>query len=464
MFFFNQAFFKYVAGLLIGLAVMGSATTASALHSRKIGVVNVDSLNFRAGPGLSHDVLRVLSRDTRVRVLERKDSWLQVMHDGDIGYVYDSKRYLKRYVIHTVRDGDDAELDLARAKARRIQQKIQNKSEKVARLDQKAQSIADELDALDRQLVEIRQKRDDIEAAMAKTEKKIKRTRHMIEETESAIAEQSAYATERLAALYKLNRLGEMNLLATADSMYEVFRRKVAIETVVGHDEKVIGRMRDKKRRLANLARRLKSKKQQKRHLEQQFRQTRAALEKKKQARRKVLAAVETQKSDRLAKIEYLRQAAGRMEKTISTLKKSGPDTRKAFSEYQGLLKMPVTGKIVSDYGKYTDPQSRVVHFRNGIEIRADRGAPVRAVFEGKTIFCDWLKGYGRVLIIDHGGNYYTVYAHVEDLFSRKGDRVEAGEVIATVGDTGSLGGPALYFEVRHHGEPTDPLAWLDNG
>ena len=68
------------------------------------------------------------------------------------------------------------------------------------------------------------------------------------------------------------------------------------------------------------------------------------------------------------------------------------------------------------------------------------------------------------MIIIDHGKNYYTVYAHLEETFKSKGDEVEAGEVIATVGDTGSLEGARLYFEVRHHGKPVDPLAWLKKG
>jgi septal ring factor EnvC (AmiA/AmiB activator) len=78
-------------------------------------------------------------------------------------------------------------------------------------------------------------------------------------------------------------------------------------------------------------------------------------------------------------------------------------------------------------------------------------------------VFASWLRGYGNVIIIDHGDSFHTVYAHADDLFRAKGDAVETGEVIATVGDSGALGRPALYFEIRHHGNSVDPLHWIDN-
>jgi septal ring factor EnvC (AmiA/AmiB activator) len=85
-------------------------------------------------------------------------------------------------------------------------------------------------------------------------------------------------------------------------------------------------------------------------------------------------------------------------------------------------------------------------------------------VAPGTILFADWFKGYGNMIILDHGGSYYTLYAHIEDAFKTKGDRVDRGEVIATVGDSASMTGPGLYFEVRHHGKPENPMLWLKKG
>lgn len=86
----------------------------------------------------------------------------------------------------------------------------------------------------------------------------------------------------------------------------------------------------------------------------------------------------------------------------------------------------------------------------------------MHAVCHGKILYSDWFKGYGNMIIVDHGDNYYTVYAHAEEIFKAKGENVEMGEVIATVGETGSMSGPKLHFEIRHHGSPIDPLQWIN--
>jgi septal ring factor EnvC (AmiA/AmiB activator) len=105
-----------------------------------------------------------------------------------------------------------------------------------------------------------------------------------------------------------------------------------------------------------------------------------------------------------------------------------------------------------------------VQNFQKGIDIKAGKGQPVRAVRMGKVIFSGWFKGYGNMMIIDHGDHYHTLYAHAEELFKAKGEYVEAGEVIATVGDTGSMKGPGLHFEIRHHGKAVNPMKWIKKG
>jgi murein hydrolase activator len=102
--------------------------------------------------------------------------------------------------------------------------------------------------------------------------------------------------------------------------------------------------------------------------------------------------------------------------------------------------------------------------FRNGIDIQADRGAPVLSVYAGQILFAEWYKGYGNMVIINHGNHYYSVYAHLEELLKSKGDKVETGEIIGTAGDAGSVTGTGLYFEVRYRGKPMDPMEWIKTG
>jgi septal ring factor EnvC (AmiA/AmiB activator) len=166
-----------------------------------------------------------------------------------------------------------------------------------------------------------------------------------------------------------------------------------------------------------------------------------------------------------------LTQAAADLEERITSLKSdmAGDDAEKnisqlAFSAHKGLLIMPVKGRIISLFGPYKNRKYNTTNFRSGIDIKAEKGEPIRSVFKGRVLFADWFKGYGNMIIVDHSNNYYTIYAHLEETFKSKGDAVQTGEVIATVGDTGSLEGAKLYFEVRHHGKPENPLKWLKKG
>ncbi|HWP34358.1 MAG TPA: peptidoglycan DD-metalloendopeptidase family protein, partial [Thermodesulfobacteriota bacterium] len=131
------------------------------------------------------------------------------------------------------------------------------------------------------------------------------------------------------------------------------------------------------------------------------------------------------------------------------------------FAAARGRLVAPVAGEIVTPFGPREHPRFRTVTVSNGIEIRAPAGAEIRAVYAGRVVYAGWLRGYGKILVLDHGDQYYTLYAHAAELYKAVGEPVQAGEVIATVGDTGALEGPVLYFEIRQGSRPLDPADWL---
>ncbi|NOY67921.1 MAG: peptidoglycan DD-metalloendopeptidase family protein [Deltaproteobacteria bacterium] len=465
MLFFNKTFFTHVIHVfLAAVMLMVCGTSAYALSSHEVGIVGVDRLNMRAAARISAPVIRVLNRGEQVRIIGYEKNWLQVLSGLDIGYIYNTTRYVRRYTIHTVTKKDSADIPLAKAREREIKRRISLNKNEIRSIAKKEGTVLDDLDRIDRAISDNRSRINDINARLIVVDNRIKHLDKDYKKTRVAIEKKKSFALGRITALYKLNRLGAMNLLASADSMYELFRRKAAVERVVSRDERVIGDLMDKNARLAALIRHLKSETLRKQALEKDYEAAIDRLTSDKKTRKKALAKIRKKKSDRLSTIKYLRAAALQMDRTVSALSKSGVRTPSRFTGYRGLLKMPVSGKIVSRFGKFIEPRSGVESIRNGIEIKTDRGTPVRAVFKGKTIYADWLKGYGKVIIIAHGDSYYTIYAHVEDMFSQRGDPVETGQVIATVGQTGSIVGPVLYFEIRHHDDPKDPLAWLNHG
>jgi septal ring factor EnvC (AmiA/AmiB activator) len=196
------------------------------------------------------------------------------------------------------------------------------------------------------------------------------------------------------------------------------------------------------------------------------------AMHTRQAEREALLAEIRGKKSLQLAAIASLRASTRALDQTVEAFETGPPAAaaslplppEKPFAALKGLLMMPVKGKITTFFGPYNDTKFNVTNFQSGITIKADRGEPIRAVYSGQTLFSSWFKGFGNMIIIDHGNHYYSVYAHLEEQFKSKGDPVEAGEVIATVGDTGSLTGAGLHFEIRHHGKPMNPLGWIKKG
>jgi murein DD-endopeptidase MepM/ murein hydrolase activator NlpD len=116
---------------------------------------------------------------------------------------------------------------------------------------------------------------------------------------------------------------------------------------------------------------------------------------------------------------------------------------------------------VLTTFGRQRHPEFGTMVFRRGIEIAAQEGDEVSAVEAGQVAWADWYRGYGRLVILEHPGSLYSLYGHLSSLAVKTGDRVDQGQVIGLAGDTGSLKGPKLYFELRRDGEAEDPLSWL---
>lgn len=126
------------------------------------------------------------------------------------------------------------------------------------------------------------------------------------------------------------------------------------------------------------------------------------------------------------------------------------------FAALRGKLRLPLKGTVM---GKFGAQRAEGTSWK-GVFIKADSGLPVKAVASGRVVFADWLRGFGNLIIIDHGGGYMSLYAANESVLKRVGDQVQAGDAIATSGNSGGMGDSGVYFEIRQHGRPLDPLVW----
>lgn len=274
------------------------------------------------------------------------------------------------------------------------------------------------------------------------------------------------YAANRLKALYKMNMIGSLEAAGVPGSIFDFLFRQDAMKRIIASDFEVLEKQRQDLEKLEPLELELKKERQAKIRLEADLVEQIRINKKETLKREMILKEIRKKKKLSLAALDALKAAAIRLDNQISSLEGGSFENRNAisFSSYKGRLIQPVKGKVISRFGPSNTGDYKSFTFQKGIDIKVERGEPVKSVFKGEVVYARWLKGYGNILIINHGDNYYTLYAHVEEMFKHKGERVETGEVIATAGDTGSMKGMCLHFEVRHHGKPVNPMDWLKKG
>jgi septal ring factor EnvC (AmiA/AmiB activator) len=170
-----------------------------------------------------------------------------------------------------------------------------------------------------------------------------------------------------------------------------------------------------------------------------------------------------------------LTEAARRLETLVRSLARRAPAKRAVaratpapapgpavgLGRERGQLPWPTEGRVVAGFGRETHPRFGTETVRTGIDIEAPEGTPIRAVAPGTVAYRGWLKGYGNLLVLDHGDGYHTLYAHASQILVDEGDQVKGGELIGRVGETGSVEGPRLHFEVRSQSRAEDPQLWL---
>jgi septal ring factor EnvC (AmiA/AmiB activator) len=202
----------------------------------------------------------------------------------------------------------------------------------------------------------------------------------------------------------------------------------------------------------------------------------RAAMNEEAGRRRTLLGRVRDDRATHERMASELDEASRRLETLVSELTRRLAARRVAarppepagprppavgLGAQRGQLPWPAEGRVVTGFGRQVHPRFGTETFRRGVDIEADEGSPIRAVYAGMVLYRGQLKGYGNLIILDHGAGYYTLYAHASEILVEEGDRVRAGQAIGRVGETGSLEGPRLYFEVRYQGRPEDPEQWL---
>ena len=195
------------------------------------------------------------------------------------------------------------------------------------------------------------------------------------------------------------------------------------------------------------------------RAIEQASRAERDKVLAERRERQRVLTALGADIRKNRREIQVLKADEARLARLVEALARAAAGTMtEPFSALRGKLRLPVRGELTARYGA---PRGAAGMVAKGVFIRAPEGQPVRAIARGQVVYADWMRGFGNLLIVDHGESYLSIYANNETLLKEPGDPVAPGEPIATTGLSGGNEETGLYFEMRHLGRAFDPLSWV---
>ncbi|HXV35718.1 MAG TPA: peptidoglycan DD-metalloendopeptidase family protein, partial [Myxococcota bacterium] len=306
-------------------------------------------------------------------------------------------------------------------------------------------------------------------AAVRRVSERARETLERVEADTEAIRARRATLeramSQRAVALYKAGAAGPVRLLFASESLRDLLARLNTLKLLLAHDVELLERHRAASAALLESEARAREALAGRDRALARLRERSEQLDAERAVKRSLVARLYTDRARERAALVELETAARAFEETLSALREAPArdptPAGRAFASLREQIAAPVAAPIAAPFGRVVDAEFKTETFRSGVEFDAPLGAPVEAVAEGRVRFAGWFRGYGKLVILDHGDDYFTVSGHLADIRVEVGDEVAAREVIGSVGDTGSLAGPRLYFEIRHGREPQDPREWL---
>lgn len=348
------------------------------------------------------------------------------------------------------------DLERIRAEIAKLRQKLEDVRTQTQSAEQQLEEVGIELDIRTREL----------EIAM-RIEADLEKQQHTLENQvavmTSRIEQQKDFLRHRLGALYRLGRLSYARLLLSIDDRRDPLQAVSMLTYLASRDARAITRFQDDRRQLGEQQAALAVKQRsvaEARKIVQQRQEAVAAMH-TRQVR--LVAQLHHQSEQSEQQIASLEEKAKRLERLIDLLvqQNAGKPVEEDIRSFKGALGWPVDGNVIETFGRQVDPKFSTVTFNNGFKIAAGPGAEVRAVFPGTVLFSQWFKGYGNLIILDHGNRVVSLYGNLKSPSVAVGDLVRAGQTIAGVGEAEEAQAGYLYFEIRQDNKPEDPRKWL---
>ncbi|MFQ6070217.1 MAG: murein hydrolase activator EnvC family protein [Candidatus Aminicenantales bacterium] len=348
---------------------------------------------------------------------------------------------------------------------KKIQEEIENLRSRMREETEKEQTILSKLEAIGFKKKVIRKEISLYNIQLEKTTKELLSLKNSIELLKKKLEKEKKSIQKTLVTLYKYGRLSFFEFMLQTKDIRLFLSQSKNLSLLAQYQEKIISDYLHTYHKLKEAEKKLEQKKEETSELVEMARAKKKELDAQERKNRAFIRRIEgnikVYEEAIREREERDRQLREFMNKIIKE-KIVFPFPFIPFYEKKGELPWPLEGRIVTSFGIKKHPRFNTKTKSNGIEIKPiKKDRVIKAVHPGKVAFADYFKGYGNLIIIDHGLAYYTLYGHCSEFLVETGDLVNAEQPIATAGDFGSLKGITLYFEIRHKTEPENPLEWL---
>ena len=341
---------------------------------------------------------------------------------------------------------------------RKVQERRKALEQDLVRLRGQEKSLLGDVERLE---VEVRLRGEElreIQIGLQRTQEQMDATVKRLGELTAQVERERPVLAARARSLYKLGELSYLRLLLSVDRPSDIFRGYRFVTALARRDNERIAAFRADLQTLATVRQDLETKTREAVALRESREKARRSLDADRRRKTALLTEIVERKETHAAYLQELQEAEARLTDLLNGL--SEGDVAVPVAAFKGALPWPTEGRVRSTFGRHKHPKFDTYTIQNGIEIEAPADAPVAAVHEGEVVFAERFKGYGLMVVVDHGGKHHSLYAHLGEARVQSGQKVAAGEVLGTVGST-TLEGPGLYFEMRFQGRPEDPLEWL---
>lgn len=340
----------------------------------------------------------------------------------------------------------------------RVRERRAALEQELARLRGEEKSLLGEVEQLELEVQLRTDELTEIQISLKRTRARLDATVARVRQLEASLAAARPALAAHARALYKLGDLSYLRLLLSIDRPSDFFRGYRFITTLARRDNARVAAFRADLAALTAEKAELERRTQESIALRTRLAAARRALDAQRARKTALLTSLVEKKELNAAYVEELAQAESRLQDLLAGL--GGEEVAVPLGAFRSSLPWPVEGRVRVGFGRRKHPRFDTYTVHNGIEIEAAPGAEVRAVHEGKVVFAERFRGYGLMVVVDHGGKHYSLYAQLAEVAVTPGEDVAAGTVLGTA-DPAGPDGPGVYFEMRFQGRPEDPLDWL---